>query len=89
MTGELRQLLHRAMRRDVKTPEAVTAPTRGALLDEVIASAATLRRLLEQNIIPFWSRGTLDEENGGYLVNHDDAGSDSVHLCVPFLYLCP
>jgi mannobiose 2-epimerase len=40
----------------------------------VRASGSLLRRLLEENILPFWYPQAVDQEFGGYLVHHDSRG---------------
>jgi mannobiose 2-epimerase len=35
---------------------------------------AVLERILTENILPFWYPHTIDDENGGYRINHDASG---------------
>jgi len=41
---------------------------------ELVRSEETLKRILFQNILPFWYPQTLDFEEGGYQLNHDIQG---------------
>jgi cellobiose epimerase len=40
----------------------------------VVSSCKTLERILTENIIPFWYWQVVDEQYGGYRLNHDLAG---------------
>jgi cellobiose epimerase len=37
-------------------------------------AGAVLERILTENILPFWYPRTIDDENGGYRINHDASG---------------
>ncbi|MGD2124295.1 MAG: AGE family epimerase/isomerase, partial [Gemmatimonadota bacterium] len=53
---------------------------------EVLDTAPRLEKILMENIVPFWATKTLDEEHGGYLLNHDLAGhlkASPEKACVP------
>lgn len=49
-------------------------PASGPLFDRVRATSLSLRRLLDENIMPFWSAAIVDEIHGGYHLNHDVRG---------------
>lgn len=44
-------------------------------LPEPQANLERLAHILERNILPFWYPGTVDAENGGYLLHHDRCGN--------------
>lgn len=41
---------------------------------DLLQSKKTLERILKENIIPFWYPQMIDEEEGGYRLNHDVQG---------------
>jgi mannobiose 2-epimerase len=41
---------------------------------ELLDMRATLERVLNENIVPFWYPQVIDKENGGYRLNHDVNG---------------
>ena len=43
------------------------------LVRQIVQTRSRLERILFDNITPFWLR-CIDEENGGYLFNHDERG---------------
>ena len=42
--------------------------------EELMDARAKLEKMLTENIIPFWHPGVIDRDNGGYKLNHDEAG---------------
>jgi mannobiose 2-epimerase len=71
--GVLYALLHRAGLVRVNAAPRGPVWTR-TLRERVMASAGLLERLLCENIVPFWTARVVDEEAGGYRLNHDIEG---------------
>jgi mannose/cellobiose epimerase-like protein (N-acyl-D-glucosamine 2-epimerase family) len=53
---------------------AGAAPSAAERIYTKAQAKALLERLLLENILPFWYPATIDEEHGGYRLNHDDSG---------------
>lgn len=49
-------------------------PPPGPLRDRVLGTEPVLRRVLTENILPFWQARAVDAEHGGYLLHHDATG---------------
>ena len=53
---------------------ALAAPVSAERIDSKEEAQALLEKLLLENIVPFWYPGVIDEEHGGYRLNHDAEG---------------
>ncbi|MEX1257902.1 MAG: AGE family epimerase/isomerase [Gemmatimonadota bacterium] len=69
--GELRKRLSNW--REDRRPETPTGPP--PTESDFLRAKASLERLLLTNILPFWLPRILDEENGGFHLNHDVRGT--------------
>jgi mannobiose 2-epimerase len=50
-------------------------PFRQPLQPEILQTRSDLERLLLKNILPFWHPQVIDDEDGGYRLNHDPKGA--------------
>ncbi|MCG6926871.1 MAG: AGE family epimerase/isomerase [Acidobacteria bacterium] len=53
---------------------AVAAPVSAERIYSKEEARTLLEKLLLENIVPFWYPGVIDEEHGGYRLNHDAEG---------------
>lgn len=68
---------HRLMWRPLPEPSElrpVSLREGDPLVRSLLATRPTLERILTDNIVPFWHPRCLDQEHGGYRVNHDSQG---------------